>query len=244
MLPRQFANWVLRRTQSKWLSSTRSSGSRSMAISSTKVLPILVVAALGRELHALSANPQPELDLLEHRSARAVLSIGFAGALSTALHVGDLVVAETVHGSQITPDPNLLAAAIQVRPDGAVHFGTAVTAERIVWQSSEKHALAGLLAADQLAFVDMESTAIAAVCARRGVPFLIVRSISDLFDEDLPLDFNQCRDSDGRVRSSKVMRDALLKPGSISGLLELRKRSQLCAERMAEFVRRLLPFIK
>jgi adenosylhomocysteine nucleosidase len=232
-----------------------------MAISSTKVLPILVVAALGRELHALSANPQPELELLEtgegianaernvedwleHRSARAVLSIGFAGALSTALHVGDLVVAETVHGSQITPDPNLLAAAIQVRPDGAVHFGTAVTAERIVWQSSEKHALAGLLAADQLAFVDMESTAIAAVCARRGVPFLIVRSISDLFDEDLPLDFNQCRDSDGRVRSSKVMRDALLKPGSISGLLELRKRSQLCAERMAEFVRRLLPFIK
>src|ERR1041384_5398118 len=65
MLPRQFANWVLRRTQSKWLSSTRSSGSRSMAISSTKVLPILVVAALGRELHALSANPQPELELLE-----------------------------------------------------------------------------------------------------------------------------------------------------------------------------------
>src|ERR1041384_8282980 len=65
MLPRQFANWVLRRTQSKWLSSTRSSGSRSMAISSTKVLPILVVAALGRELHALSDHPQPELELLE-----------------------------------------------------------------------------------------------------------------------------------------------------------------------------------
>src|ERR1041384_2693074 len=224
MLPRQFANWVLRRTQSKWLSSTRSSGSRSMAISSTKVLPILVVAALGRELHALSANPQPELELLETGE----------GIAKAERNVED----------GLPPGPKLLAAAIQVRPDGAVHFGTAVTAERIVWQSSEKHALAGLLAADQLAFVDMESTAIAAVCARRGVPFLIVRSISDLFDEDLPLDFNQCRDSDGRVRSSKVMRDALLKPGSISGLLELRKRSQLCAERMAEFVRRLLPFIK
>ena len=89
----------------------------------------------------------------------------------------------------------------------------------------------------------MESTAIASVCARRGVPFLIARSITDLLNEDLPLDFNQCRDREGRVNSIKVMKAALLKPGSFSGLLELRKRSELCAERMAEFVRKLTPLI-
>ena len=77
------------------------------------------------------------------------------------------------------------------------------------------------------------------MCARRSVPFLIVRSITDLFDEDLPLDFNLCRDSDGRVKSTKVMKAALLNPGSFTGLLELRKRSELCADRMAEFVHKL-----
>lgn len=224
-----------------------------MATSSVRESPILVVAALGRELRALSRKPHAELELLEtgegvtnaersleawleQGSARAVLSIGFAGALSTELQVGDLVVAKTVHGSNAAPDSELLAAAARVRLEGAVHFGTALTSERILWQASEKRALAAALGARDIGFVDMESAAIATVCARRGVPFLIARSVSDLLDEDLPLDFNQCRDQGGRVSSSKVMKAALLRPSSFGGLLELRRRSEICAERMAEFV--------
>jgi len=231
-----------------------------MVTSRVKDTPILVVAALGRELKALGSERHAELELLEtgegianarrsiedwleQRSARVVLSIGFAGALSAALRIGDLVVAETIRSSEIAPDPNLLAIARHVRLDNPVHFGTALTAERILWLSSEKRALASPLAADEIGFVDMESTAIADVCAQRNVPFLIVRSISDLLDEDLPLDFNQCMDRDGRVNSGKVTKAALVKPRSIKGLLELRKRSELCAERMAEFIRGILLLI-
>lgn len=222
--------------------------------------PILVVAALKYELEKLNRAGHPGLELLEtgegvvnaerhleawleRRSAGAVLSIGFAGALSAALRVGDLVVAKSVQGSSTEPDPKLLAAAARVQLDFAVHFGVALTSERILWQAAEKNALASSLGATEIGFVDMESTAIASVCARRGVPFLITRSITDLLNEDLPLDFNQCRDSDGRVSSIKVMKAALLKPGSFPGLLDLRKRSELCAERMAEFVRKLTPLI-
>ena len=231
-----------------------------MATSSNSESPILVVAALKHELRVLKREPQPELELLEtgegianaersleawleRRNARAVLSIGFAGALSAALQVGDLVVAKSVHGSNAEPDPELLATALGMDEEGATHPGVAVTSERILWQAAEKRAFAGRLAENEIGFVDMESTAIASVCLGRGVPFLIVRSITDLLDEDLPLDFNQCRDSEGRVNSSKVMKAALLKPGSINGLLELRKRSELCAERMAVFVRRLTRLI-
>lgn len=229
-------------------------------MSSLEHAPILVVAALKYELEKLNRSEHPGLALLEtgegganaerqleawfeRESARAVLSIGFAGALSAALRVGDLVVARSVHGSDAEPDHDLLTAASRVQLDAAVQFGVALTSERILWRAAEKSALASSLGANESGFVDMESTAIASVCARRGVPFLITRSITDLLGEDLPLDFNQCRDSDGRVNSIRVMKAALLKPGSFPGLLELRKRSELCAERMAEFVRKLTPLI-
>lgn len=227
-------------------------------MSSLDQAPILVVAALSYELAKL--NRSPGLALLEtgegvgnaerhleawldRRSARAVLSIGFAGALSSELRVGDLVVAKLVHGSSAQPDHKLLAAAARVQADTPVRLGTALTADVILWRAAEKRGLAGSLDANEIGFVDMESTAVASVCARRGVPFLIVRSITDLLNEDLPLDFNQCRDSDGRVNSMKVMKAVLLKPGSFAGLLELRKRSRLCAERMAVLVRKLTPLI-
>ena len=104
-----------------------------MATSSVQQAPILVVAALGRELTALTrdagvdlvlletgegiANAERKLEAwLERRSAHAVLSIGFAGALSAALRVGDLVVAKSVHGSNSEPDSKLLAAAARVQP--------------------------------------------------------------------------------------------------------------------------------
>ncbi|HXU35089.1 MAG TPA: hypothetical protein VN937_01915 [Blastocatellia bacterium] len=229
-------------------------------MSSLKSAPILVVAALSHELKQLRreahsalalletgegvANAERRLEAwLEQQSARAVLSIGFAGALSSEFQVGDLVVAKSVRGAAAAPDRELLAAASRAGLNTPVRFGTALTSDVILWQATEKHILANSLGADEIGFVDMESTAIAGVCARRRVPFLIVRSITDLFDEDLPLDFNLCRDHDGRVSPGKVMKAALLKPGSFTGLLELRKRSELCADRMAEFVGKLTPLI-
>ncbi len=221
--------------------------------------PILVVAALNRELAALAGEPHPGLALLEtgegivnaerhleawldRGQARAVVSIGFAGALSPSLRVGDLVVAEEVRDASAMPDAKLLAAARRAQTGQPwIHFGLALTSREILWQAESKRALAASLAENEIGAVDMESTAIANVCGKRGLPFLVARSITDLLDEDLPLDFNQYRNCDGRVDQKRVVRAALLRPSSIKGLLDLRKRSKLCAERMAEFVRRLVP---
>jgi adenosylhomocysteine nucleosidase len=222
--------------------------------------PILVVAALSYELEKLTRAERPELALLEtgegvanaerhieawleQGAARAVLSIGFAGALSSLLQVGDLVIANDIRDSKEKPDADLLSAARQVKIDAPVRFGVALTSHEILWKAESKRALASSLRATEIGFVDMESTAIAGVCGTRGVPFLIVRSITDLLDEDLPLDFNQYRNSDGRVDPKKVVNAAFLRPAAFKGLLELRKRSKLCAARMAEFVQRLVPLI-
>lgn len=222
--------------------------------------PILVVAALSYELAKLNraahhglvlletgegvVNAERHLEAwLERRTARAVLSIGFAGALSPSLQVGDLVIGREVRDSKGSPDAMLLSAAKRVQIDVPVHFGVALTSNEILWQAESKRALADSLGANDIGFVDTESTAIAGVCARRRVPFLVARSITDRLDEDLPLDLNQYRDCDGGVDPKKVVKAALLRPAAFKGLLELRKRSRLCADRMAEFVERLVPLI-
>src|SRR5712692_5831178 len=99
-----------------------------MATSRAKENPILVVAAMSRELAKLGqqshsgltlletgegiANAQRSLEArLDQESARAVLSIGFAGALSPALQIGDLVLANDVRDSKGKPDGTLLATA-------------------------------------------------------------------------------------------------------------------------------------
>jgi adenosylhomocysteine nucleosidase len=232
-----------------------------MATSNLAEAPILVVAALSRELAELGRKSHPGVELLEtgegivntqrhleawleQRSARAVLSIGFAGALSSSLKAGDLVIAGEVRDSSAAPDGQLLTAARRVRVSGSwIHFGVAFTTNEILWKAESKRALAESLATDEIGAVDMESTAIARVCGRRGLPFLVARSVTDLLDEDLPLDFNQFRNCDGRVDSKRVMKAAFVRPGALRGLWQLRKRSQLCAERMAEFVSRLVPLI-
>ena len=222
---------------------------------------VLVVAALGRELAALRREAHPRLALLETgegttsagqaarswldaETPRAVLGIGFAGALSRSLDVGDLLVARecrTSTGESVATTPSLLEAARRIQGDGlAVRFGVTLTVDEVVWQAEGKRRLAMTLARGEIACVDMESSAVAGVCSERGVPFLIARCVSDLFAEDLSVDFNRFRGADGRVNNWNVIASAIGRPSSIKGLVALRKRAMICSEKLAAFVRRLL----
>jgi len=232
-----------------------------MATPNSETSPILVVAALGRELASLDREAVDGVELLEtgegtdnarrsleagleQNKARAIVSIGFAGALSNALKAGDLVIASKVRDGLAQPDNALLSAAKNVTlAEVPVHNGIAITTNEIIWQAESKRALAATLEPDEIGIVDMESTAIAGVCARHELPFLIVRSITDLLDEDLPLNFNLYRGEDGRVDSARIVKAALSRTPELSRLMALRRRSELCANRMADFVRVLAPLI-
>jgi hypothetical protein len=76
-------------------------------------------------------------------------------------------------------------------------------------------------------------------CTERRIPFLIVRSISDLFEEDLYY-FNCRRDSRGDLDMLKLGSAMLRRPGSLKGLWQLRGRSILCSQRLAWFVDQFL----
>jgi len=219
---------------------------------------ILVVAALKRELACLARKPHPRLALietgegqqnasralrswLEKRSARAVINIGLAGALSPLLRVGDLVIAREAraHGASFDASCSPLFQ-IAERMDRA-RSGLSITVDEIICEAKLKRRLAEHLAADEIGWVDMESAAIASTCRELNVPFLILRAISDTLDEDLPVDFNRCRNSDGRISGRKVILSAIRRPRAFKGLIGLQRRSEICSQRLADFVRELLP---
>lgn len=62
-----------------------------------------------------------------------------------------------------------------------------MTVGKIVWLAAEKQVIGRACDASSL---DMESAVIGAAAMHDRVPFVVVRAISDLVDETLPLDLN------------------------------------------------------
>ena len=139
------------------------------------------IAGIGRRNCAAAA------DRLVASGARWVISAGFAGALNEDLKVGDVIIADTVltEGSDpIGCSRGLLEA---VPPSGtlgySIYTGKLLTVDHIVSTASEK---SHIRARTQAHAIDMESHAAAETCRRRGIPFLAIRSITDMAHEDLP----------------------------------------------------------
>jgi len=111
-------------------------------------------------------------------------------------------------------------------------IGRFVSTDRVVGLARDKREFAESTSAIGL---DMESAALAAEAQRAQVPFLIIRSVSDLLDEDLPLDFNLFLRPTGWL---KGMGTVLAAPSCLWGLGRLRRQSAAAAQALTEFFRR------
>lgn len=118
------------------------------------------------------------LELLIHKAKpKLVISAGFAGAVTDALNVGDLILGENFS------EPALLARAMQILSDREPRRVKLFTSTSIVDSISDRNEIAR---ASGAAAVDMETGAIVAVCRTHGVSLLSLRAISDTPTEPLP----------------------------------------------------------
>lgn len=185
---------------------------------------------------ALAAQP---LDL--------VVSAGFACAL-TSSQIGDLLIGTEVIVSQNSAagSPGLeglfpcaagwneQAARAGAEAGLPTQTGRFVTVPRVVWRAEEKRRLAAGTGAVAL---DMESAGLAAEAAKQGVPFVVLRTASDLLDEDLPLDFNLFLSSGGWLKGALA---CLARPSSVVELNRLRAQSARASERLSRFFEQFL----
>lgn len=178
--------------------------------------------------------------VMDGQPIESVFSAGFACALAPA-RIGDLILGEDVtsvrrngkwamQDAAVTCDGALrlqmLSTARQAGLD--VTVGRVMSAPVVVVSAEDKQRLSRFNGAVAL---DMESATLGAVAAARGVPFGIVRTVSDLVDEDLPYDFNLFLKPGGWVTGLQAF---LTRPAGLVGLNRLRKQSRIAGDRLTK----------
>ncbi|AXW85600.1 5'-methylthioadenosine nucleosidase [Lonsdalea britannica] len=157
-----------------------------------------VAAALGTTL------------LLEHCRPDVVINTGSAGGLASSLKVGDIVVSSEVryHDADVTAfgyeagqmagcpaafvaDEKLIVQAEQAiaKLDLNAVRGLVVSGDAFINGAEPLARIRSTF--PQAVAVEMEATAIGHVCHQFGVPFVVVRAISDVADQESHLSFDE-----------------------------------------------------
>ena len=184
-------------------------------------------------------------DVLREHPLDLVVSAGLACALVSA-RIGDLLVGTDVwmeaddheaseHVKRLCAG-EIVAAAVRAAEQAGlpVKTGSFVTAPRILWHSAEKQAMAEITGAIGL---DMESAALAEAAAGQHVPFAIVRSVSDLVDESLPVDLNLFMTPADWL---KGLAACVAAPSCLGGFIRLRAQMRTASDRMSRFFERFV----
>jgi|WetSurMetagenome_2_1015567.scaffolds.fasta_scaffold272018_2 adenosylhomocysteine nucleosidase len=190
-----------------------------------------------------SRNVEKKLPpFLQTEKIEFLIHLGFSGGLTADFKVGDLIVVretwqDALGGKRFALPADLVSHALKINVVGAkVTAGIALCQEKIAVLASEKRILATGMPAGQRACVDMESAAVARICQEFQTPLLSIRSISDLLDEDLPLDFNRCRKPNGNLSMGKVLWQVARSPRRIPCLMRLQGSSRICADNLGQMV--------
>lgn len=184
-----------------------------------RVQLVAVLVGVGTEPSAATTSALLEATQIDH-----VVVVGITGGVAPDAYIGQLVHPEVVvHG-----------------PSGREHGHSAlggVKAAGAMWTSDElitdAAALAGLVARGVVA-LDMETAAIAHVCDEHGVPWTVVRAVSDLpGDEGIDEQVAGLARPDGSPDLAAVARYVARDPRRVKNLARLGKDMQTAADAAA-----------
>lgn len=177
---------------------------------------------------------------------RLAVSFGIAGAATPGLSVGDVVAVHSVRAAEAGASgvahtlapwsrPALEAAGRAVAAAGAgVFAGTAVTTQGGKDSAPET-------AGTDCVVLEMETAAISREADARGVPLLVMRSISDTPEEPLPFDVERALDAEGHVKTLAILIRILSEPGLIGRLARLARNTTAATRNLAAALTAALP---
>ncbi len=147
--------------------------------------------------------------------ARGIVSFGMAGALADGLAIGDWVIGDRLCGTVEASCDLAWAAALAAQLPGA-RIGGVYADGRMIGTATEKLSIG---AAQEALAVDMESHIAAAVAAEYGLPFAIVRCISDIARHEMPPAITVAMRADGGVDVAAVLRSLVTRPGQVPDMI-------------------------
>lgn len=180
---------------------------------------VIAYSKIGKVFSTLTATT-----MIEHFGATKLLFSGVAGAISPTLKVGDLIVATKL--SQHDLDITAFGHPFGYVPEGAVFMetdkemlemskevaasmgksvqeGIIATGDQFVANEERKNWIGATFGADAL---EMEGGSVAVVCNALGVPFFILRAISDAADMDASFSFDEFLETSAKESAEFVMK--------------------------------------
>lgn len=152
----------------------------------------------------------------------ALMSWGCAAALDPKLKPGDLVLPNTLLGSDgsllVTDEAWHTRFCRQLEGRITAYSGLLAESHRIVARADEKKAL---FANTGAAALDMESAAAARAAQQFHVPFLATRSIIDPASVTIPPSIELAFDENGMLHVPTMLFHALLRPTDLGGIIRL-----------------------
>ena len=162
--------------------------------------------------------------MIEYAKPSCLIATGLAGGLKPEWTLGRTMVAAEV-----------VDEATGRRFKTAYGEGSVVSSREIA-RAAKKRELASRFSAD---LVDMEGAAVAEVAEAHGLPFLAVKAVSDEMDFELP-PLQGFVDPEGRFQSARFGFWAAWHPRWWPAIVQLKRRSDLAAEKLAERLRNLI----
>ena len=165
---------------------------------------VIAYSKIGKVNAALTASV-----MIEKFGARKLLFTGVAGALNPNLKIGDILYATSLvqHDVDITafghphgyvPETsifiksddalNALASSVAAEKGIALKGGIIATGDQFICDNAKKEWLKATFKADA---AEMEGASVALVCESLGVPFFVLRAISDEAGGSAEFDFDK-----------------------------------------------------
>jgi len=178
----------------------------------------IAYSKIGKVFSAITASV-----MIERYGSKALLFSGVAGGISKELKIGDLLMASALcqHDVDITAfghpygfipegsvmiesDESLrsLASEVAVDMEIGLYEGIIATGDQFVASSERKEWIEKTFNADAL---EMEGASVACVCQNFGIPFFVLRAISDTADGGASEDFDTFLKSSAQVSAKFVL---------------------------------------
>jgi nucleoside phosphorylase len=165
------------------------------------------------------------------------ITTGFAGALRPEHQVADVLAAREI----VADEKRAKRSAIKIKSTerllriaancGAKLVDRFYSSPSLIGKAQDKAALRDIADA-----VEMESFEVLSEALAWMSEGIAVRAISDMVDEDLPLDFDQMTTEKGELSMARLAGQIVRHPSAIPGLIRLGKRSGEAARRLADFL--------